>query len=100
MTITLRPHQKRIVERLAKYDKGQCIVPTGGGKTLTMIMDLQRTLDNNQSGTTTVVVAPRILLAEQLILCMFTRAKHITSALQKQTRLHCLLIVLVLLVRT
>ena len=66
MTITLRPHQKRIVERLAKYEKGQCIVPTGGGKTLTMIMDLQRTLDNNQSGTTTVVVAPRILLAEQL----------------------------------
>jgi superfamily II DNA or RNA helicase len=66
LTITLRPHQKRIVERLAKYDKGQCIVPTGGGKTLTMIMDLQRTLNNNQSGTTTVVVAPRILLAEQL----------------------------------
>ena len=66
MTITLRPHQKRIVDRLAKYDKGQCIVPTGGGKTLTMIMDLQRTLNNNQSGTTTVVVAPRILLAEQL----------------------------------
>lgn len=66
MTITLRPHQKRIVERLEKYDRGQVIVPTGGGKTLTMIMDLQRTLNNNQSGTTTVVVAPRILLAEQL----------------------------------
>jgi len=66
LTITLRPHQKRIVERLAKYDRGQCIVPTGGGKTLTMIMDLQRTLKNNQSGTTTVVVAPRILLSEQL----------------------------------
>ena len=66
LTITLRPHQKRIVDRLAKYDKGQCIVPTGGGKTLTMIMDLQRTLKNNQSGTTTVVVAPRILLSEQL----------------------------------
>lgn len=66
LTITLRPHQKRIVERLAKYDRGQVIVPTGGGKTLTMIMDLQRTLNNNQSGTTTVVVAPRILLSEQL----------------------------------
>jgi len=66
LTITLRPHQKRIVERLEKYDRGQVIVPTGGGKTLTMIMDLQRTLNNNQSGTTTVVVAPRILLSEQL----------------------------------
>ena len=86
MTITLRPHQKRIVERLAKYDKGQCIVPTGGGKTLTMIMDLQRTLDNNQSGTTTVVVAPRILLAEQLcseflevIDCSHTHIMHVHS---------------------
>jgi len=66
LTITLRPHQKRIVERLAKYDRGQVNVTTGGGKTLTMIMDLQRTLKNNQSGTTTVVVAPRILLSEQL----------------------------------
>ena len=42
------------------------IVPTGGGKTLTMIMDTQRRHDNINNGTTTVVVAPRILLAEQL----------------------------------
>ena len=42
------------------------IVPTGGGKTLTMIMDTQRRHDIINNGTTTVVVAPRILLAEQL----------------------------------
>ena len=66
MSLTLRPHQERIINRLRDYKKGQVIVPTGGGKTLTMIMDLKRTLENNQSGTTTVVVAPRILLAEQL----------------------------------
>ena len=48
------------------YNKGQMIVPTGGGKTLTMIMDTKRRHDTIKNGTTTVVVAPRILLAEQL----------------------------------
>ena len=48
------------------YNKGQIIVPTGGGKTLTMIVDTQRRHDVINNGTTTVVVAPRILLAEQL----------------------------------
>ena len=66
MTITLRPHQQRILDRMLAYIKGQFIVPTGGGKTLTMIMDLQRNLNSVDCGTTTVVVAPRILLAEQL----------------------------------
>ena len=42
------------------------IVPTGGGKTLTMIMDAKSSMDRCNSGVTTVVVAPRILLAEQL----------------------------------
>jgi superfamily II DNA or RNA helicase len=66
MTITLRPHQERIIDRLKKYDKGSIIVPTGGGKTLTMIVDTKRRHDSINNGTTTVVVAPRILLAEQL----------------------------------
>ena len=64
--LTLRPHQDRILARMQKYTKGQMIVPTGGGKTLTMIVDTQRRLDSTNNGTTTVVVAPRILLAEQL----------------------------------
>ena len=66
MTITLRPHQDRILDRMLAYNKGQIIVPTGGGKTLTMIVDTQRRHDVVKNGTTTVVVAPRILLAEQL----------------------------------
>jgi superfamily II DNA or RNA helicase len=66
MTLTLRPHQKRILDRMLSYQKGQIIVPTGGGKTLTMIVDTQRRHDSINNGTTTVVVAPRILLAEQL----------------------------------
>jgi len=64
--LTLRPHQDRILDRMLAYNKGQMIVPTGGGKTLTMIVDTQRRHDVINNGTTTVVVAPRILLAEQL----------------------------------
>jgi len=64
--LTLRPHQDRIVARMQKYNKGQIIVPTGGGKTLTMIVDTRDRHDSINNGTTTVVVAPRILLAEQL----------------------------------
>ena len=66
MTISLRKHQQRILDRMLTYNKGQIIVPTGGGKTLTMILDTQRRHDVINNGTTTVVVAPRILLAEQL----------------------------------
>jgi len=62
----LRPHQQRIVNRMGSYDKGQVIVPTGGGKTMCMITDTKNRLDSINNGTTTVVVAPRILLAEQL----------------------------------
>tara|TARA_A200000159_G_scaffold33660_1_gene30294 strand:+ start:18267 stop:19448 length:1182 start_codon:yes stop_codon:yes gene_type:complete len=63
MTLTLRPHQTRILDRMRNYNKGQIIVPTGGGKTLTMIEDASNEL---LYGKTIVVVAPRILLAEQL----------------------------------
>ena len=44
--ITLRPHQERITDRLLSfYNKGQVIVPTGGGKTLTMIMDAKSSMN-------------------------------------------------------
>ena len=62
--LTLRPHQKRGLDSLEKSDKGQVIIPTGGGKTLIAIMDAKRQLDTQPS--TIVVVCPRILLAEQL----------------------------------
>ena len=61
----LRPHQQRITDRMLAYDKGQVIVPTGGGKTMCMIQDTITAHDAINNGTTTVVVAPRILLAEQ-----------------------------------
>ena len=62
----LRPHQQRIVDRMGSYEKGTVIIPTGGGKTMCMITDTKNRLDSVNNGTTTVVVAPRILLAEQL----------------------------------
>ena len=65
MTITLRPHQQRGCDAMLVYKKGQLIMPTGAGKTLTMITDAQTAI-NQQQSTTIVVVCPRILLAEQL----------------------------------
>ena len=63
--IDLRPHQERGVAAMQKHAKGQIIVPTGGGKTLKMIYDCLRELQS-ETPQTIVVVAPRILLAEQL----------------------------------
>ena len=62
--IKLRPHQERIVKRMTHTTKGQVIVPTGGGKTMCMITDAHRQFQYGNQ--TIVVVAPRILLAQQL----------------------------------
>ena len=66
----LRPHQETALDALASNSKGQVIIPTGGGKTLVAIMDaameLDDTYDPRCKDKTIVVVAPRILLAEQL----------------------------------
>tara|TARA_A100001234_G_scaffold73760_2_gene65118 strand:- start:3979 stop:5106 length:1128 start_codon:yes stop_codon:yes gene_type:complete len=47
------------------HDLGQIIIPTGGGKTICMIEDAKKQLENH-GPKTIVVVAPRILLANQL----------------------------------
>tara|TARA_B100000287_G_scaffold370722_1_gene368330 strand:- start:2738 stop:3970 length:1233 start_codon:yes stop_codon:yes gene_type:complete len=60
--ITLRPHQSAALNVMQSENVGQIIVPTGGGKTMIMIKDCIDNLDNN----VTVIVAPRILLAQQL----------------------------------
>ena len=60
----LRPHQQTALDAMQKYSKGQIIVPTGGGKTLVAIHDAMRQLEDGHK--TIVVVAPRILLADQL----------------------------------
>lgn len=65
MKLQLRPHQERGNFAMQNYSKGQLIMPTGAGKTLTMICDAIREFES-QTAKTIVVVAPRILLAEQL----------------------------------
>jgi superfamily II DNA or RNA helicase len=76
MTVSLRPHQKEALEALMSNDKGQILVPTGGGKTLVGIMDAKKRFESDTSRTI-VVVAPRILLAEQL---SSEYLEHITNA--------------------
>jgi len=62
----LRPHQTEALQAMADNDLGQVIVPTGGGKTMCMIHDVIREITDCDYEKTFVVVAPRILLAEQL----------------------------------
>ena len=61
----LRPHQERGDVAMQQHNLGQLIMPTGAGKTLNMIMDTVRQFQS-ETPQTIVVVAPRILLAEQL----------------------------------
>ena len=62
----LRDHQLSILNTLQENRKGQVIVPTGGGKTMCMIEDAKYQFTKNSVSKTIVVVAPRILLAQQL----------------------------------
>ena len=62
--IELREHQLRVVNKMLNHQRGQVIVPTGGGKTICMISDAISQL--SKKNQTIVVVAPRILLAQQL----------------------------------
>ena len=66
MTLTLRPQQLDAVTAMSNNTKGQIIVPTGGGKTMCMIEDVKKLFRQDTLPKTVVVVAPRILLANQL----------------------------------
>lgn len=72
----LRPHQHRAHSAMEHHSKGQVIMTTGGGKTLTMIADAIREFSNSIPQTI-VVVSPRIMLAEQLSAEFL---EHITNA--------------------
>ena len=60
----LRDHQTDIIQ-IMQHKWGQVLVPTGGGKTMCMIMDAKWRF-SMPIPQTIVVVAPRILLAQQL----------------------------------
>lgn len=65
MKLQLRPHQIRGLDALSNHNKGQIIIPTGGGKTNIAVFDAVREFES-ETAKTIVVVSPRILLAEQL----------------------------------
>ena len=62
----LRPHQLEALDKMNTKRLGQVIVPTGGGKTMCMIEDAKKRFAQCSLPQTIVVVAPRILLANQL----------------------------------
>ena len=62
----LRPHQQRALDAIKNNNKGCVYVPTGGGKTVIMMEDCKRRFLESDDVQTVVVVAPRILLANQL----------------------------------
>ena len=74
--IQLRPYQQRAHSAMEHHSKGQVVMTTGGGKTLTMIADAIREFSNSIPQTI-VVVSPRIMLAEQLSAEFL---EHITNA--------------------
>ena len=61
--MNLHPHQQDILNSLQLNSKGIVSCPTGGGKTFTMITDSRRFM---QPGNVIVVVAPQLLLSQQL----------------------------------
>ena len=62
--IHLRPHQQSAVLNMSVYNRGQVIMPTGSGKTITMIQDAINSMGSNDQ--TIVIVAPTIVLSNQL----------------------------------
>ena len=63
--LSLRPHQNECCDALDQHDKGIICATTGAGKTLVGVADTSRQFESKTSQTV-VVVAPRILLANQL----------------------------------
>ena len=82
--IQLRPHQQRGLDAMIKNRIGQLTMPTGAGKTPTMIFDCLREFEK-ETPQTIVVVAPRIMLAEQLSAEFL---EHITNPMVRVLHVH------------
>ena len=64
--IQLRPHQQQGTDAMDVASRGIILVPTGGGKTLMGIMDACKRFESASEPISIIVVAPRLLLANQL----------------------------------
>jgi superfamily II DNA or RNA helicase len=74
--LSLRPHQQECLVATQNYSKGIICAVTGAGKTLVGVADTMREFEQ-ETPQTVVVVAPRILLANQL---SSEYLEHITNA--------------------
>ena len=52
----LRPHQEQAIQAMIDNDKGQVIVPTGGGKTICMIQDAKREFESEAVNTISIAI--------------------------------------------
>ena len=64
--LTLLPYQQRALKAVQNAIRGSVYIPTGGGKTIVMMEDARQRILNALEPMTFLVVAPRILLANQL----------------------------------
>ena len=63
--LSLRPHQQDAVDAMGDTNKGIICMPTGSGKTITMVKDAQYVFGGNPDATI-VIVGPTIALTTQL----------------------------------
>ncbi|NBO72457.1 DEAD/DEAH box helicase [bacterium] len=66
LSMKLYSYQQRALDAIQKSIKGSVYIPTGGGKTVIMLEHARQRILNALEPMTFVVVAPRILLANQL----------------------------------
>ena len=64
----LRPHQKEVFSLMRENSKMLTIAPTSAGKTIIMIADAKHRFTEGESNKTILVVAPKLVLAQQLSL--------------------------------
>lgn len=64
--LNLYSYQQRTLDAIKNHQKGCCFLPTGAGKTVVIMEDARQRILNSQEPMTFVIVAPRILLANQL----------------------------------
>ena len=81
----LRPYQEQAVNQIKKHHRGICILPTSAGKTTIFIEDVRQRMVASQSSLTIVVVAPKILLCNQL-------AEEFTETLKGQVNYYTTLV--------
>lgn len=62
----LRPYQTQAVQELQKHNRGICVLPTSAGKTTIFIEDVKQRMLSASHPLVIVVVAPKILLCNQL----------------------------------